>query len=362
MIHIGGRGVGEGQPPLLVAEIAQAHDGSLALAHSFIDAVADAGAGAVKFQTHLAEHESTRDEVFRVAFPTQDATRYDYWRRMEFSPAQWRDLAEHASSRDLIFLSSAFSVAAVDLLEDMGMPAWKVGSGEVGSMDLLERMARTRSPVLLSTGMSSWQEIESAVKLVREHEAPLAILQCTSRYPSPLERVGLNVLDELSARFGCPVGLSDHSASVFPCLAAAARGAAILEVHVTFDRNMFGPDASASLTMDELQLLANGLRAFHLMDSHPVDKDTQAHELSNMRTLFNKSLAPRRRLQPGTILTAEMLTTKKPGTGIPPAEMASVVGQRLRRAAEPDRLLRREDLEPALVIEQPGNSAKDTAK
>ena len=158
-LRIAGREIGPGQPALIVAEIAQAHDGSLGLAHAFMDAIADAGADAVKFQTHIASAESTIDEPFRVRFSQQDATRYDYWRRMEFEPEQWQRLANHARERGLVFLSSPFSVAAVELLRDIGMPAWKIGSGEFASADLWQAMAETGAPILYSTGMSKLSEI-----------------------------------------------------------------------------------------------------------------------------------------------------------------------------------------------------------
>ena len=240
-ISIEGRNVGQGNPALIIAEVAQSHDGSLGLAHAFVDAAAEAGADAIKFQTHFAAEESTLDEPFRIRFSQQDQTRFDYWRRMEFSPDQWHGLASHARERGLIFLSTPFSMAAIELLRKIGVPAWKIGSGEFASSDLWKAMAATGTPILFSTGMASRAEIDGAVTIFRSSAVPHALLQCTSTYPCPLEEVGLNVIDELRARYACPVGLSDHSGSVFPGLAALARGADIVEIHVTFDRGMFGP-------------------------------------------------------------------------------------------------------------------------
>jgi len=140
---------------MVIAEIAQAHDGSLGTAHAFIDVAADAGADAIKFQTHIAAEESTPAESFRVEFSWQDATRYEYWKRMEFTETQWLELSGHASERDLVFMSTPFSVRAIDMLEQMGVPAWKVGSGDVGNHVFLQRMVATGKPVLLSSGRSS---------------------------------------------------------------------------------------------------------------------------------------------------------------------------------------------------------------
>jgi N-acetylneuraminate synthase len=344
-LSIAGRGVGPGNKALIIAEIAQAHDGSLGLAHAFIDAVADAGADAVKFQTHIAAAESTLDEPFRVRFTQQDSTRFDYWRRMEFTPEEWQGLATHARERGLIFLSSAFSVAAVDLLRNIGMPAWKIGSGEFASADLWLAMAETRAPILFSTGMSKRSEIADAVAMFRDLGLPFALMQCTSAYPTPLDAVGLNVIDELRREFACPVGLSDHSGSIFPGLAALARGANLLEVHVTFHRRMFGPDVPASITFEELALLCQMRDALETMDSHPVDKDAMAESLLEMRGIFSKSLAPICPLPAGTVLRPEMIVTKKPGGGIPLEAAGQIAGRRLARDVVPERILRWDDLE-----------------
>lgn len=344
-IQVGDREVGPGCPAFIVAEIAQAHDGSLGLAHAFIDAAAEAGADAVKFQTHIAAAESTLDEPFRVKFSRQDSSRYEYWRRMEFAPDQWRDLSVHAQDRNLVFLSSAFSVAAVEMLSQLGMPVWKVGSGEFESRDLLAAMLATRSPIIFSTGMSRWSEIDRAVTYIRSANVAFALLQCTSHYPTPLTKIGLNVMEALRARYGCPVGLSDHSGRVEPSLAALARGADLVELHLTLDRRMFGPDVAASVTTEELALIVRFRDTLKVMDANPVDKDAMATQLAEMRCQFTKSLAPAHDLAHGTVIEEHMLTRKKPGTGIPAELIAKVVGRRLARNVSAKSVLRWDDLE-----------------
>jgi N-acetylneuraminate synthase len=343
--EIGRRKVGDGAPGYLIAEVAQAHDGSLGTAHAFIDAAAKAGADAIKFQTHLAEAESTRDEPFRVPFSRQDSSRYEYWQRTAFSAEEWAGLAEHAGESGLAFLSSPFSIEAVELLRALDVPAWKVASGEVGSRSLLAAMCADRNPVLLSTGMSTLAEIDAAVATIQQADAPLAVLQCASRYPTPLEAVGLNVMADNRQRYGCPVGLSDHSGSVHPALAALAQGADIVEVHLTLSRDMFGPDVPVSLTVDELQTVAAARDAFHVMATHPVDKDAAADDLSEMRSMFGRSLALRNDLPAGTVIDAGMLTAKKPATGIPADALEAVVGRQLLQAVSADRLLTWEDID-----------------
>ncbi len=328
---IGERLVGEETPCLIVGEVAQAHDGSLGMAHAFIDAIATAGAEAVKFQTHIAHAESSAQEPFRVRFSQQDATRYDYWQRMEFTAEQWQGLADHAHQRGLLFLSSPFSEEAVDMLERIGMPAWKVASGEVNNPLLLERILLTRKPVLLSTGMSPLSEVDRIVKLVKKNDLPLAVFQCTSKYPSGPEEVGLNMLGVYRDRYQVPVGLSDHSGKIYPGLAAVTLGASILEVHVTLSREMFGPDVPVSLTPSELKELVEATRFIEQALQHPVDKDELAAGLSHMRTIFGKSLVARQALKAGHAVRREDLTARKPGTGIPVEQLENVLGKILKR-------------------------------
>jgi N-acetylneuraminate synthase len=342
--RIGERDIGGGRG-FLIAEVAQAHDGSLGLAHAFIDAAAGVGADAIKFQTHIASAESTLDEPFRVKFSRQDDTRYAYWRRMEFTPEQWQGLVDHARQKGLAFLSSAFSVEAVYLLDRLGMPAWKIASGELGSTSILDAMMKTGTPFILSTGMSGWAEIDGLAKSILAQGRDLAVLQCTTRYPTPIEQVGLNVMGEMRERYRVPVGLSDHTGRTEPAIAALARGADVIEVHITLDRAMFGPDVPASLTLDEFRSVAGFRDALAIMDAHPVDKDAMANELAPVRAMFRRSLAPVRALAKGTTLSADMLVAKKPGTGIPETELASLVGRRLARDVTPDRLLKVEDFE-----------------
>ena len=330
---------------LIVGEVAQAHDGSLGMAHASIDAIAATGADAVKFQTHIADAESTQAEPWRTRFSRQDETRYAYWRRMEFTEEQWLGLKRHAVDRGLLFLSSPFSIAAVELLTRVGVAAWKVASGEVGNSLMLERMAATGLPFIVSTGMSSISEIDSAVARIRRHRLPLAVLQCTSEYPCPPEQVGLNLIPFFRDRYGCPVGLSDHSGTVYPSFAAISLGVEVLEVHVTLSRELFGPDVTASVTTGELRQLVEGVRFIEAMQAHPVDKDGLASTLAPVRNAFTKSVVARADLPVGTIIEAEHLTTKKPGTGIPAARLEELVGARLHRGVRADQVLTEADIE-----------------
>lgn len=329
----------------VIGEVAQAHDGSLGMAHAFIDAIAATGADAVKFQTHIAAAESTPGEPWRVKFSPRDESRFEYWQRMEFSEAEWAGLRRHADAAGLYFLSSPFSVEAVSLLERVGVAAWKIASGELTNPLVLESIAALRQPVIVSTGMSYVDEIDQAVRQLRAKGVPLAVLQCTSAYPCPPDRVGLNLIPELKARYECPVGLSDHSGTIFPSLAAAALGAEVFEVHVTLSREMFGPDVSASLTTSELKQMVDGVRFIDRMLDSPIDKDTMAGTLVPIREAFTKSLVARVDLPEGTVLRTEHLTARKPGTGIAASRLGAVIGSRLRRDVAADTILAESDLD-----------------
>lgn len=332
----------------IIAEVGQTHDGSLGTAHAYIDAVARAGADAIKFQTHLADAESTPAEPWRVRFSQQDETRYDYWKRMEFTPVQWSGLAEHCRDRGLIFLSSAFSMEAVELLDRLGVAAWKVGAGEITNLPMIQRMAQTGRTVLLSSGLASWGELDAAVAVVQQEHAPLGVFQCTTAYPCPPERLGLNVLSQIRDRYDCPAGLSDHSGTIYAGLAATALGAEILEVHVAFSRECFGPDVPASVTISELTQLVEGVRFIERALQHPVNKELAATELGGLRKIFGKSVVAARDIPPGVLLTAADLTLKKPGTGIPPSRLTDILNRRSKREISKNTLLSEDDLEQRL--------------
>jgi N-acetylneuraminate synthase len=339
--------LGLGRPgPILIGEVGQAHEGSLGLAHQFVDAVADAGADAVKFQTHIADAESTPAEPWRVKFSPQDERRYDYWRRMEFTEPQWLGLREHADERGLLFLSTPFSFEAVELLDRVGVSMWKIASGEVSNLAMLEALPGS-APVLLSSGMSTWQELDDAVEVAGRAGRPVAVLQCTSAYPTRPEQVGLNLLAEYRDRWGCAVGLSDHSGTIHPALAATTLGADVVELHVTLSPRMFGPDIAASVSVEELATVAQGMRAISEMLRQPIDKDVAAGSMTEMRRLFTRSLVARTDLPAGHVLSASDLVAKKPGSGIPPSSIDTVVGRRLVRDLGRDELLSEAAVEPA---------------
>jgi N,N'-diacetyllegionaminate synthase len=330
---------------LIVAEVAQSHDGSLGMAHAFVDAAARAGADAIKFQAHIAAEESTPDEPWRVKFSPQDATRYQYWERMQFTEEQWLGIKTHADAVGLKFLCSPFSMAAFQMLTRVGVHAWKVASGEVSHVQMLDAMIETRLPIMLSSGMSAYAELDAAVGRVQAAGSDLVVLHCTSEYPCPPQKVGLNLIAELQERYRCKTGFSDHSGTVFAGLAARMLGIEVLEVHVAFSREMFGPDVAASITFAELNELVRGIRFIETALEHPLQKDEIAAEKAELRRIFGKSIVAAEDLAAGTLLSETQLALRKPGTGLPPAELPTVVGRKLRRAIKRNERIQPNDLE-----------------
>lgn len=317
--------------PFLIAEIAQAHNGSIDKAHEYIAAVAETGVQAIKFQTHIANAESSIHEPFRIKMQTNDKTRFDYWKRMEFSLSQWKGLKAHCDETGLEFMSSPFSNAAVDLLEEVGIKRYKVGSGEVNNFLLLQKIAMTKKPLILSSGMSSYEELDKTVSFLKAHQVVFSILQCTTSYPTKPENYGLNVIQELKKRYNVPVGYSDHSAKIETGIAAVSQGAEILEFHVKLDDKETGPDASSSLTIEEASILAQTLGKVVTTTFPPVDKNDNSQYLE-LKNIFEKSLAVNKNLIAGDILTFNDLESKKPkGFGIKASDFQDVIGKRLRR-------------------------------
>jgi N,N'-diacetyllegionaminate synthase len=331
--------------PYLIAEIAQAHDGSLGILHSYIDAVAKTGVQAIKFQMHLAEAESSIHEPFRVKFSKEDATRYEYWKRMEFTLEQWKEIKQHCEEVGLDFICSPFSNMAVDWLEEVGVHTYKIGSGEVTNLLLLEKITRTGKPILISSGMSNYSELDETVNFLKSKNAVFSILQCTTAYPTMPEQYGLNVITELKERYKVSVGFSDHSSWASTGIAAVALGAEILEFHVVFHKEMFGPDSAASLTIMQTKLLVEAVTKIHIALNNPIDKNNN-ESFKELKSIFEKSLALNKDLPKGHKITFADLESKKPsGFGISAKQFKNVIGKKLTNTKTKWDFLNEEDLE-----------------
>ncbi len=315
----------------IIAEIGQAHDGSLGILHSYIDALAETGIDAIKFQMHIAEAESSLQEPFRIHFSYEDNTRFDYWKRMSFSKEQWIEIKAHCEEKGLEFLCSPFSLAAVDILESIGLKRYKIGSGETNNLLMLHKIAQAGKPIILSSGMSSFEELDATVAYLKNFGNELSIMQCTTSYPTPANRIGFNVITELKQRFpNIPIGLSEHTAQTATGIAAVTLGAELLEFHVVFDRRLFGPDTSSSLTIDEVHSMVKSIRFVEEALNHPIDKNDLSPYL-DLKKIFEKTLAINKNVFKGHRIVFEDLEAKKPAEqGIPASQFQSIIGQTLK--------------------------------
>jgi len=324
----------------IIAEIGSVHDGSFGNACRLIDVAADVGADWVKFQTHIAEAEMIPGAPTPVHFA--DEPREQYFTRTGFTESEWVELAGCAIRRGTRFISSPFSIEAVELLERAGVSAYKVASGEVSNIPLLDRIAQTGKRVFLSSGMSGWAELDAAVAALNGGGG-LTIMQCTSAYPCPPERIGLNVIAELRERYGCAVGFSDHSTGPAAVIAAATLGATTIEKHLTFSRLMYGSDAAYAMEPDDFRNMAAWLREVWHMLENPVDKDDLS-DVADMKRVFEKSIVTSHALPEGQVVGLEDLDFKKPGDGMSPARLSEVLGHEVRRPLPADHKIMPDDL------------------
>ena len=316
----------------IIAEIGQAHDGSLGMAHSYIDSLSGTGVNAVKFQTHIADAESSVHEKFRINFSYEDETRRDYWKRMEFSEQQWIGLKKHCDDKGLEFISSPFSLKAVDLLEKIGVNRYKLGSGEINNLLLIEKIIKTKKPVIISSGMSSYSELDKSIKILKENKIKVSLMQCTTSYPTKAGQWGLKLIPELKRRYKIPVGFSDHSGDIFACLAATALGANLIEFHTVFDKKMFGPDSKSSLTIKEIHKLVKGVKQIDKDLKSSIDYKLDSSSFSALKNIFEKSLSVNKNLKKGHKILFSDLESKKPSNkGIPASLFQKVIGKKLKR-------------------------------
>ena len=324
----------------IIAEIGSVHDGSFGNAIKAVEVAAACGADIVKFQTHIADAETLPDAPMPSYF--RGEPRINYFRRTAFSLSQWKEIANHCAAQGVQFLSAPFALEAVDLLEEVGADHYKIPSGEVSNVPLLERIAETGKRVYLSSGMSDWAELDRAVAVLRRG-GPLTVLQCTSAYPCPPERVGLNVMLQMKERYKVSVGLSDHTLSQAASISAAALGASVIEKHLTFSRLMYGSDAKHSMEPDEFSTFCAHVREAETIRLNPVDKDN-LDDFQDMKLIFEKSVVTARPISVGHLLQISDLCFKKPGDGIPAAVYRSLLGRQVRRELRPNQKITWEDL------------------
>ncbi len=324
MFSIAGREVGPGRPPLIIAELGINHNGDPALARAMVDAAARAGAEIIKHQTHIPECEMAEDAK-SIQPDNADRSIYDVIASCHLDETQEAELKTYVESRGLIFISTPFSLEAVDRLERFDVPAWKIGSGECNNLPMIRRILETGKPIIMSTGMNDLTAIGRSAALIEASRTPYALLHCTNVYPTPYDQVRLACIGELQQAFPrALVGLSDHTGEIYTSIAAIALGADIIELHFTDHKQRQGPDISASV--DEQQLRELIRIAPLIQSSVPGHKGMVAAEESVAHFAF-ASVVARHAIAAGTCITADMLTVRRPGTGIPAACIDAVPGR-----------------------------------
>lgn len=327
----------------IIAELGMTHDGSFGQAKAMIKAAADCGVDAVKLQTHISEAETIRNAPTPPYFKAEP--RYEYFNRTAFSKDQWIDLKDYAYECNVKFISSPFSIEAIDLLFDVGIDAYKVPSGEITNIPYLEHLADRKVPVIVSSGMTSDAEVDECMQIFLKKNCDVAIMQCTSEYPCNPDNVGLNVISEYMRKYpNVTVGFSDHTSGVWAAIAAYVTGARIIEKHFTLSKLMYGPDAKMSMEPDEMKLLCESINNLDIALNNPVDK-SDVTAFSEMRQIFQKSIVAKHDLKSGDVLSLEMLAYKKPGTGLETKYYKDIVGHRLKKDIGKDQFILREDLE-----------------
>ncbi|MCP3924045.1 MAG: hypothetical protein GY714_15815 [Desulfobacterales bacterium] len=334
-LKIGNRLVGPGEPVFIIAEAGINHDGDILRAHEMIDAAAKVGADCVKFHTHLAY-----DEMVNVNTPASES-QFNLVKKMEFTIDDHLELKEHASLKGLIFMSTPFSKEAVDILDEVNVDAYKVGSGELANLPLLGYMAeKLNKPFIVSTGMSSFSEVEATVEFLKKRNTEFGIMQCTSRYPTPPSDVHLGVISRYIDDFGIPVGFSDHSPVNYTVFAAIPLGVCMIEKHFTISREWPGPDQQSSLEPHEFADLVKGIRDIETALS---DKKTVHNEEKDLQIIFRASVVATKNIPENTNITDDMIWVKRPGCGIPANQMNSVIGKKSNREIKKNELISWED-------------------
>lgn len=324
---------------LIIAEVGSVHDGSFGNALKLAELAQQLGADAVKFQTHIADQETLPDAPSPGYFSAEN--RFDYFTRTGFSLEQWKQLKAHCDELGIEFISSPFSELAVQWLHEIGVSRFKIPSGEVTNLPMLDAINQLGRPTLLSSGMSDWQELDAAVAAL--DKVDLTLLQCTSMYPCSNEKVGLNVIPEMSQRYNKAIGFSDHTQQNYAAFAAVSMGAVCIEKHLTFSNAMYGSDAPLAAEPDVFADMVKGVRAITEIWQHQINKD-DVSDFNDMKKVFEKSIVAATDIKKGDKITADMLAYKKPGTGVSAADYRLVIGKTALFDITADAMIQKTDI------------------
>jgi len=333
--------IGSQNPCFIIAEAGVNHNGDIALAKKLVDAAVEAGADAVKFQTFKTENVVTlaaeKAEYQKNTTGTDDS-QYEMIKKLELSEADFWDISEYAKEAGIIFLSTPFDEESVDLLDQIGVSAFKIPSGEITNYHLLKKVAQKFKPIILSTGMATLGEVEEALNYLKKHGAEeIILLHCTTSYPAPVTSVNLRAMKTLRCAFQVPVGYSDHTEGITIPVVAAAMGACVIEKHFTMDRTLPGPDHRASLEPQELAAMVKAVRDVVLARGNGIKGPTEEEEA--IKRVARRSIVAKHDIRVGDVLTEGDLAIKRPGTGIEPRYLDSILWKKARVPIQRDQVI-----------------------
>lgn len=338
-VRIANRAIGPGNPCYIIAEGCDNHLGNLAVAKEMALQARLAGADAIKFQHHLPDEEMLREGVPKSS--NFDLPLYEFLQKYALTLEQHRELVEYCRSISIQYLCTPFSWKAAQEIHSLGVDAFKIGSGELTDLPSLKRIAALGKPMILSTGMATWEEIDETVETLRPINQQLMLLNCVSEYPAVYDDINLGVIRLMQDRYKLVIGHSDHTPDVYTCFGAVALGASLLEKHFILDKLQPGPDQSVSIDPAELADLVRGVRR---IERAMGDKKKVHSQEQTIRAWAHRSVVSIRDIPAGAVITDEMVWTKRPGTGIPAKHLEEVIGRRAARDLPKDRLIAWDDL------------------
>ena len=325
----------------IIAEAGVNHNGEIGLARQLIDVAVQAGADAVKFQTFKAENVVSKHApkaVYQQQTTDSAQSQLEMVKKLELSFDTFQKLKNYCDQKGILFLSTPFDEESIDFLDELGLPLFKIPSGEIINFPFLKRIASKKKPIIMSTGMSTLDEVGQAVAAIKNKgNSAITLLHCVSNYPAEPKDANLKAMQTMRSVFNLPVGFSDHTPGIEVALAAVALGACVIEKHFTIDRSLPGPDHRASLSPEELKTMVQGIRIVEKSLGTGIKKPVLSEK--NTAEVARKSLVAAKDIFPGTILTRELIAIKRPGTGLPPSALETLLGRKVQKAVKADDLI-----------------------
>ncbi len=329
-MKINNHNIKKGNKVFVIAEIGMNHNGSITRAKKLIDHASSMKVDCVKFQMRSLKDLYSNDALAISSGDLSTQYTINLLKKFELSQKDFRNLSKYAKTKNLIFMCTPWDKKSVDNLEKINVPAYKIASADMTNIDLIEYILKTKKPLILSTGMSNEQEIDATVRFLKDKKAVFALLHTNSTYPTPLKDINLNYIDRLIRKYDVPIGYSGHDRGIMPTLYAVAKGACIIERHITLDKNMEGPDHAASLDISEFKQFMTNLRDLEISLGSQKSRTMTQGEMINRENL-SKSIYSAKNIKKGLKITRSMLEVKSPGQGISPQNISKIIGKKLNK-------------------------------